>query len=679
MKTMLSFILILALGVNAKAQYLRVVTNTDKLTNLVSTVIFNTGTQTKSTGSSVINGLAGSGGVGSTNTLLSLVNTYVNTNVASRAITNLTSDTSAFGYFSNINNNVHDRRLIWNPDILTNNTVITRLRAYNQGFIVNEGNGTGNVIATTTINFPVEFKYPVEFDKVTYNLVGQTVVYATNVVNDYLYTQGQLLYETTISTQIYVNAYATNAYFTGGAVVARDGILTSQLYPPGTFNTDVYFPHFDDIHNGNLIATGTWDFTHATLLGVNTETNALSANGGTINGNLTVVGNLVVTGNFTYVTNILTTVYSGTNTITTNYFEQIYSTNWTYTFQTNTTTIATVTNTFQTNNLTLLVDTNRVVKNLTTTHFTDYYTNSLIATGTWDFTGATMLGVAKPDIFAGYGTSGLVTSTVSDAGRFLSSDGTWKVAAATNFYRGLNTTGLVTSVSTDTNKYLNSDGTWQTVDITPNTDILKSNGNWYVVGLYGKDLGGGSFVSPTVDAIPIFNGSEWVTITKASVIAAAQSVTNFSRVYLATAGSPRTNSTAALVGDGFEGVSLVDTNSYLEWDDWLPQNAKPSGKWQIEAMMRFPTATTNQLTLKVSAVTFSSGTATEPDWSSPTATASLVFNPGNVASNRVVVLYTTFQGLTNSVASDEIRLRAELQSGLTNAWLKAIRLRGDIQ
>jgi len=98
------------------------------------------------------------------------------------------------------------------------------------------------------------------------------------------------------------------------------------------------------------------------------------------------------------------------------------------------------------------------------------------------------------NLFSGAGTTGTVSSTAGDAGKYLKADGSWDIPSGgggdyTNLFQGAGTTGSVTSTSSDLGKYLRGDGTWATPDGTgggSSTSIcfsVYSSTNWSMPGL----------------------------------------------------------------------------------------------------------------------------------------------------------------------------------------------------
>ncbi len=257
---------------------LKVITAADTQTNNINTLIFNTGTQSTSGSSSTLFGLGSGGGGGS-----GIVNWYTGgVFFASSSNANFVAGT---GLLLAATGSITNTFAIDPAVVATRSSLVTNFNGSSIGFAISTANG-GSITVNNGIPFAATFDNSATFNGAV--VFNNTATYSTTIYNvtdvtlgtNFIYYTGiqsqvlNLVYQTNINTV----ASATNVlYNTGTLVIQNSNLMASNA-------ASIWFPHFYDSGYSNLIASGTWDFTGATLLGVGTVGGAdLTALSNTLN------------------------------------------------------------------------------------------------------------------------------------------------------------------------------------------------------------------------------------------------------------------------------------------------------------------------------------------------------------------------------------------------------------
>jgi hypothetical protein len=295
--------------------------------------------------------------------------------------------------------------------------------------------------------------------------------------------------------------------------------------------------------------------------GGNATLGTVSANAGTFT-TLTIPsgGTLTVNGVQNNVLNIYTTINNGTNYVN----QTIYSTNISYT------TYLVVTNQTVTNTVDTYVN---IGGNFTVGNGASFWgTNASIylptltitgtlaqATGTWDFTGATVNGLPFPSVFAGVGTTGVVYAPPGTPTNYVqSANGTWISAG---------TPGALTNETDPV--WLADKPNYATTNITQTTpsgtgSLVYSNGQFYFTPPSAAGLGSVTNVYLNIEAgsgITVNGGASVVLTNNGTLTIAETTSTPWTNSIMLRTGSFRNATTNDFLGGIITGNETLDTAS----------------------------------------------------------------------------------------------------------------------
>ena len=255
---------------------------------------------------------------------------------------------------------------------------------------------TGTLYAVRTNLATVTNAYEIQWPTIGTNSAGEAWFYTLFFDRDgytYWSGSGKLYIEETTSTASngiewieYTSTILGATVNEPHTVATNDGILAFTVTADGsgfplTNNADMAKY---SLTNGLTVQATNGQFKTLAVSGGNTTLGALTAGNTTIQGNLTVTG---TTYNITTV-NISTNYYVG---VSTTYVDEVrYSTNYTYTYV--------YTNIVSTNTVNTYVDVGGTWDASNSAwaafpHFVDTASGNLVGIGTWDFTGATLIGL----------------------------------------------------------------------------------------------------------------------------------------------------------------------------------------------------------------------------------------------------------------------------------------------